>query len=138
MQAQAILETCLYVDDLVAAQSFYEQVLGLTLVDAQPDRHLFFRCGRQMLLVFRADASSHSDGVIPAHGAVGPGHVAFAATEQELHAWQQQFVAQQVAIEQDYAWPQGGRSLYFRDPAGNCLEIATPKIWNIVINESER
>jgi hypothetical protein len=36
-----------------------------------------------------------------------------------------------VAIEADFEWPKGGRSIYFRDPAGNCLEFAEPKIWGL-------
>jgi hypothetical protein len=36
-----------------------------------------------------------------------------------------------VAIESDFAWPGGGRSLYFRDPAGNSLEFAEPAIWHL-------
>ena len=34
-------------------------------------------------------------------------------------------------IEKDVAWPNGGRSLYFRDPAGNCLELASPLVWGM-------
>ena len=36
-----------------------------------------------------------------------------------------------IQIEKDVAWPKGGRSLYFRDPAGNCLEFASPLVWGI-------
>ncbi|MGO7704721.1 glyoxalase/bleomycin resistance/extradiol dioxygenase family protein, partial [Rhizobium ruizarguesonis] len=28
-------------------------------------------------------------------------------------------------------WPNGGRSIYFRYPAGNSLECAEAKIWGI-------
>ena len=34
-------------------------------------------------------------------------------------------------IEKTIAWPQGGHSVYFRDPAGNSLEVASPLIWHI-------
>jgi len=34
-----------------------------------------------------------------------------------------------VAIESQVTWPRGGRSLYIRDPAGNCVELASPKLW---------
>ena len=37
-----------------------------------------------------------------------------------------------VAIEADFEWPGGGRSIYFRDPAGNCLEFAEPRIWKLI------
>ena len=36
-----------------------------------------------------------------------------------------------VAIEADFRWPNGARSIYFRDPAGNSLEIAEPKLWGL-------
>ena len=36
-----------------------------------------------------------------------------------------------VTIEADFDWPDGGRSIYFRDPAGNCLEFAEPRIWGL-------
>jgi catechol 2,3-dioxygenase-like lactoylglutathione lyase family enzyme len=36
---------------------------------------------------------------------------------------------QGIEIEADFEWPAGGRSIYFRDPAGNCLEFAEPRIW---------
>ena len=36
-----------------------------------------------------------------------------------------------VSIEKTIDWPDGGRSLYFRDPAGNSLELATPQIWGL-------
>ena len=38
---------------------------------------------------------------------------------------------QGIYIEADFEWPDGGRSIYFRDPAGNCLEFAEPRIWGI-------
>jgi catechol 2,3-dioxygenase-like lactoylglutathione lyase family enzyme len=127
---QAILETGLYVDDLVKARPFYEGILGLPVVDEQAGRHLFFRCGRGMLLLFIADACATPGGLLPTHGAHGPGHMAFtAADDEELAMWQQHLAAQGVAIEATVDWPNGGRSIYFRDPAGNSLEFATPKLW---------
>ena len=36
-----------------------------------------------------------------------------------------------MTIEQEVDWPRGGRSFYFRDPAGNSLELATPRIWGL-------
>lgn len=128
MQPLTILETCLCVDDLVAAERFYLQVLGLTLHSKQEGRHVFFRCGRGMLLLFNPEQSS-LPGEIPAHGTHGSGHVAFAAEESELPAWRKHLEEHGVTIERLHAWPGGGHSLYFRDPAGNSLELATPTIW---------
>ena len=36
-----------------------------------------------------------------------------------------------VQIERDIHWPKGGRSLYFRDPAGNSIEFASPLVWGM-------
>ncbi|HEX5079330.1 MAG TPA: VOC family protein [Geminicoccaceae bacterium] len=125
-----VLETVLYVDDLDAAERFYGEVLGLERDSRQPGVFVFFRCGAGMLLLFEPDAAAGSRRV-PAHGASGPGHACFAVPEDALYAWRQRLVAAGVAIEQEASWPRGGRSFYFRDPAGNSLELATPRIWGL-------
>ncbi len=131
MQAQQVLETCLYVDDLTAAEEFYRRVLGLEFVDRQPGRHVFFRCGNSMLLLFDPTSSEDEQSTWPPHGAHGPGHVAFAAQAADLDRWRQHLQHEAVEIERVIDWPSGGRSLYFRDPAGNSLEVATPAIWGL-------
>jgi catechol 2,3-dioxygenase-like lactoylglutathione lyase family enzyme len=130
MQVRYVLETCLYVDDLAAAEAFYRDVLGLEFASRQPDRHVFFRCGGRMLLLFNPAESEKEGQELPAHGARGPGHVAFAAAPEEIPAWRTHLESRGVTIEREIAWPSGGASLYFRDPAGNSLEIATPEIWD--------
>ena len=131
MQPQALLETCLYVDDLARAEQFYRDVLGLAVHSRQEGRHIFFRCGQQMLLLFNPLASRESSEEIPAHGAFGPGHLAFAVRQSELPTWITHLQQNQVTIEKLLDWPTGGQSLYFRDPSGNSLELATPKIWHL-------
>src|SRR5690242_9612809 len=81
-----ILETSLYVDDLARAEHFYEKVLGLELFAKEEGRHLFFKCGSQMLLVFNPSKTRLETEVAP-HGAAGPGHVAFAVPLAELDLW---------------------------------------------------
>ena len=49
---EAILETALYAADLDAAEAFYGGVLGLEKVSRQGNRHLFYRCGPGILLIF--------------------------------------------------------------------------------------
>ncbi len=129
-RAREILESCLYADDLDAAERFYTRVMGLERIAAIPGRHVFFRCGARVFLVFNP-ARTREPGPVPPHGAEGPGHVAFAARAEELDGWADHLRAAGVEIESDHAWPGGGRSLYFRDPAGNCIEIGTPAIWRI-------
>src|SRR5215213_5945754 len=130
MPLSRVLESCLYVDDLDAAERFYGDVLGLQLLSKQPGRHLFFRCGQQMVLLFKP-AESEKPGDIPSHGARGPGHLAFAVVESDLNAWVDRLRQHQTPVETIYDWPRGGRSIYFRDPAGNSLEFATPSIWGL-------
>jgi len=131
MRAEHILETSLYVDDLARAERFYLDVLGLTLISKQADRHVFFRCGQQMLLLFNPLASRETNDEIPSHGGFGPGHIAFGAADHSLDGWSAWLTERGVAIERVIDWPQGGRSLYFRDPSGNSLELAAPRIWGI-------
>ncbi|WP_051329337.1 VOC family protein [Geminicoccus roseus] len=125
-----ILETVLYVDDLDAAQRFYGEVLGLELDSRKDGIFVFFRLGDGMLLLFRAEAVRAGTSV-PAHGAEGPGHACFAMPEAALDRWKARLERFGVAIEHEQAWPRGSRSFYFRDPAGNSLEIASPRIWGM-------
>jgi catechol 2,3-dioxygenase-like lactoylglutathione lyase family enzyme len=131
MNSLEILETCLYVDDLPAAEQFYAAVLGLAVVDRRAGRHVFFRCGHSMLLIFDPKASSGSPADVPPHGAHGPSHVAFAVSREELSEWKRRLVAHGVDVEQIVDWPNGAQSLYFRDPAGNSLELGTPDMWKL-------
>ena len=131
MHVQHILETCLYVDDLPRAEHFYCDVLGLAVESRQEGRHVFFHCGQRMLLLFNPLGSREGGDHFPPHGAFGPGHVAFGVREADLSAWSDWLAKHGVSIEKTINWPGGGRSLYFRDPAGNSLELATPKIWGL-------
>jgi catechol 2,3-dioxygenase-like lactoylglutathione lyase family enzyme len=131
-----ILETCLYATDLNAAERFYAEVLGLEVFSRVPDRHVFFRCGAGVFLVFNpvrtgAEETTVGGAAIPLHGARGAGHVAFAVPEADLSAWRTRLERADVDIESEVTWPGGGTSLYFRDPAGNSVELAPPKIWGL-------
>ena len=66
---------------------------------------------------------------VPTHGTEGEGHVCFKATAFELDVWRRRFAEHGIAIEADFEWPAGGRSIYVRDPAGNSVEFAEPRIW---------
>lgn len=123
-----IHEAALYVDDLDQAERFWRR-LGLQRVARKPGRHVFFRVGRDMLLLFNAESTAQGGGA-PAHGAVGPGHVALDVPDGEaLEAWREFLGLAEVDIEHEESWPSGGRSLYFRDPAGNSIELITRGSW---------
>lgn len=135
---RGILETALYVDDLDAAEAFYGGVLGLERLQRVEGRHVFFRLGSGVLLLFIAEATAKTDPAsrfpVPAHGAHGPGHACFRVNGGDLDAMAAHLRAAGVEIEADFRWPNGARSLYFRDPAGNSLECAEPALWTLEEN----
>ena len=139
MTPSGILETVLSAADLVAAEDFYTRVLGFQLHSKVPGRHIFFRCGEQMLLIFNPAETMKGPAPgalpVPPHGApaaAGAGHICFLASADEITRWRAHLQQAGVAIEADFVWPaSGGRSIYFRDPAGNSLEFAEPRIWGL-------
>jgi catechol 2,3-dioxygenase-like lactoylglutathione lyase family enzyme len=126
-----VLETCVYTDDLDAAERFYATVLDLEVIARVAGRHVFFRCGHGVFLVFNPAQTSKPGAELPPHGPTGAMHTAFAVAASELPAWRAKLEECGVTIEAEISWPKGGRSLYFRDPAGNSIELATPSIWGI-------
>jgi catechol 2,3-dioxygenase-like lactoylglutathione lyase family enzyme len=124
-----VVETALYADDLDRAERFYADVLGLAVIGRESGRHVFFAVGPATVLLLFNPAATQAGEALPAHGARGPGHAALGIAADELDIWRARLLAHGVAIEQETVWPRGGRSLYFRDPAGNLLELVTPGIW---------
>lgn len=128
-----ILETPLYVDDMERAVSFYRDVMGLGVLDAGP-RLVAMDAGQAtVLLLFRRGATREGvhtpAGDIPPHDGAGPTHMAFAIAAESLAAWERHLERHGVAIESRILWPRGGESVYFRDPDGHSLELATPGLW---------
>ena len=134
MKAKAILETIVYGEDIKALRHFYETILGLKVRRELDDQFVFLHCGDSMLLVFnplKSEMKPISSASAPPHGAHGPGHVCFAAEAQDIDAWRRQLESYGIAIDADFEWPGGGRSIYCRDPAGNSVEFAEPRIWGL-------
>ena len=129
-----VLETALYVDDLARARAFYEDLLGLPVMFAN-ERLVALDAGAgTVLLLFRRGGSiapAADDGSIPGHDGRGPVHMAFAIDRDRAEAWRHHLTGRGVAIEAEKEWPRGGLSLYFRDPDGHLLELATPGIWSV-------
>jgi catechol 2,3-dioxygenase-like lactoylglutathione lyase family enzyme len=135
MKLDGVLEAVLYCDDLDVAEAFYTDVLGLERIGARAGRHVFFRCRDTVVLLFDPETTSTvptevGDSTIPLHGARGEGHLAFRCSLDRIDAWRDHLTAHDVRIESDVRWSRGGRSIYFRDPAGNSLEIASPELWD--------
>lgn len=128
-----VLETALYVDDLQRAASFYEQVLDLPLLTSDSRFRAYDVGGKNVLLLFARGATLETvhlpGGTIPPHDGHGPLHVAFAIAAEVLPTWEERLESQNIEIEGRTEWPRGGRSIYFRDPDGHLLELATPGLW---------
>lgn len=128
-----VLETALYVADLGRAVDFYRRVFGFETLDADARFSALEVPGRQVLLLFQRGASTQPvplpGGTIPPHDGAGKLHLAFSISRAELPAWEAHLRAHGVPVESRVRWPRGGMSLYFRDPDGHLLELATPGLW---------
>lgn len=128
-----VLETALYVADLDRAQAFYQRLFGLPEFLRDARMCALGVPGGGVLLLFRQGGSTAPSptpgGVIPPHDAAGRQHLAFAIAEAELPAWEAHLAGQGVALESRVRWDRAATSLYFRDPDGHSLEVATPRLW---------
>ena len=135
MELDRVIETCLYVDDLDRAGTFYEQVLGLTVLTSDSRFRAYDVGGKSVLLLFRRGATLETmhmpGGTIPPHDGHGPLHMAFAISADSLPQWEERLRERGIDIEGRTDWSRGGQSIYFRDPDGHLLELATPGLWAI-------
>lgn len=135
MKISGILETCLYAENLNEAKLFYSVFPGIEFISEETGRHVFFKCGDAMLLIFNPNHTSIkqtqiNNSSIPLHGAKGEGHIAFSMNEKDLDEWREFLSDNRIPVESEVTWPNDSVSLYFRDPAGNSLELVSPKIWD--------
>jgi catechol 2,3-dioxygenase-like lactoylglutathione lyase family enzyme len=131
-----VVETALYVDDLVRAMDFYVGTMGLTRIAGDGVRFEALDSGSsRVLLLFKRrgtlESVSTPGGFIPPHDGDGPHHIGFAIPVDAYDAWKQCLERHGVRIESEVRWERGGRSLYFRDPDGHLLELITPGIWKV-------
>ena len=130
-----IIETAIHVRDLSASAGFYQQVLGLELLERGERLCAMSVAGRHLLLLFLQGGSSEpvetAGGTIPPHDGSGALHFAFAIDRSELAPWEQRLRENGVPVESRVDWELGGTSLYFRDPDRHLVELATPGNWPI-------
>jgi catechol 2,3-dioxygenase-like lactoylglutathione lyase family enzyme len=132
---EAVLETGLYVEDMRRAMQFYDNLFGFPKM-VWDDRFCAYNVsGRSVLLLFRKKGTlepmAMPGGILPPHDGEGQQHMAFSIPAAAWDAWLTRLREMQVAVESEVNWERGGRSVYFRDPDGNLLELATPGTWPI-------
>lgn len=124
-----ILESSLYVDDIERSAQFYERVFGFERVFAKDRLIAMHVPGPQLLLLFKKGASK--DLPHTPHDGDGQLHLAFSIAAESLEHWRTWLPENGVAVEHVENWDRGGTSLYFRDPDGHSLEVATPGVWTV-------
>lgn len=128
-----LLETALYVSDMERSVLFFRDLLGLPPM-LESDRLTALNAGRGgVLLLFLRGASCEDmagpGGVVPGHDGAGPLHMAFAIPADAYDRWRARLAEAGIPMRGEMRWPRGGRSLYFEDPDGHVLELATPGLW---------
>jgi len=129
----AVLETCLYVEDLERARDFYVGLFGYPVMEFD-ERFCGLNVGAgQVLILFVRGSNPQGTvlphGIIPSHDGSGRSHIAFSTPTDSLACWQARLRERGIAVESIINWPTGGTSVYFRDPDGHLLELVTPGTW---------
>jgi catechol 2,3-dioxygenase-like lactoylglutathione lyase family enzyme len=118
---RAIDYTVIFVRDMVAMRRFYENVIGLPLLRQLTPNWLEYQLGGNTLALARPSLTA-SDAPTPAGSAAL--QLAFKVSAFDVDACADELVRAGVALVSpptDRAF--GHRTLFFRDPDGNLLEI---------------
>lgn len=127
-EIHGVYETVLYADDVQGMSDFYRDVVGLRAIEPPDELSAAFRLpDGNVLLIFDPLTSAAPGRFVPSHGATGPGHTAFRV--DGLDALSAVLKERGVEIEREIQWSESGRSVYFRDPAGNSVEFVEGDIW---------
>jgi catechol 2,3-dioxygenase-like lactoylglutathione lyase family enzyme len=132
IRIRRVLETALDCDDLARSKTFYTQLLTCQpMLDTERLVAIDAGDGTVLLLFQRGAAAALETpgGLIPGHDSGGPGHLAFAIDAVDLPSWEARLDDLGVAVESRVRWDRGGTSVYFRDPDGRSVELATPGLW---------
>jgi catechol 2,3-dioxygenase-like lactoylglutathione lyase family enzyme len=128
-KSEGILESSLYVDDLVRSTRFYEKVFGFRVISDFGERGCAMQAGKHQVLLLFKKGGSHS--IQSPHDGDGELHLALAIPASELAAWEAWLLDNGIVVEEKRTWDLGGQSFYFRDPDRHLIEIATPGVWSI-------
>jgi catechol 2,3-dioxygenase-like lactoylglutathione lyase family enzyme len=132
---QRIVETAIFVEDPNRAAAFYKRLFDFNTL-LETDRLIALNvAGQSVLLLFKQGTTAAPvdtpGGVIPGHAGSGANHFAFSISAEDVPAWQEHLLANNVPIESQVNWPGEARSIYFRDPDNNLVELITPDFWKL-------
>lgn len=124
-----LLESALYVEDMHRSVEFYRRVFGFSVLHGSERLSALRVAPRQVLVIIKQGADAEPTmlpfGTIPPSDGKGDLHVAFGILPDELDQWREKLEGHGVGIESVIEWPEGGHSLYFRDPDHHCIEVKT-------------
>lgn len=129
MEFKGIKETCIYSTDLEASKFFYHDQLGLEIISYVLGRHIFFRVGYSVLLVFNPNDAQQKTSP-PAHHGQGKLHFAFEVSPEDYLGWKDKVKRLDIEIIDEVTWQSGQESFYFNDPDGHVLEIIPEGVWD--------
>ena len=134
MKFTKIIETSIYSSNLKEMKSFYSDILGLDLVAEEKDRHVFLKAGRSMLLIFNPNNTLNDiNDIFPSHGTFSPPsiiHFAFEIKREDYEKWKCLLEENKINIEKEIKYG-NSKSIYFRDPVGNLVELITANAWPV-------
>lgn len=119
---QAIDYTAILVRDMAAMRRFYEEVLGLALIRELSANWIEYRLGPNILALARHHPLIKADTRLAQGNAQV--QLAFRVTPDEVDACAEELTAKGVTLlapPTSHAF--GHRTVFFRDPDGNLLEI---------------
>jgi catechol 2,3-dioxygenase-like lactoylglutathione lyase family enzyme len=118
---KAIDYTVIYVRDLAAMRRFYEDVLGFELIRELSPRWFEYRVGANTLALALPGLTAKDDPVPKNTAAL---QLAFKVARDDVDACAAELTRQDIALVLPPTdQPFGHRTLFFRDPDGNMLEV---------------
>lgn len=119
---RAIDYTVVFVRDMAAMRRFYEEILGFPLIRELSPRWIEYRVGANTLALTTPGGRTAGDAPIP--NGTAALQLAFKVSPPEVDHCADELLRRGVAlVEPPKDQPFGHRTLFFRDPDGNLLEV---------------